>query len=87
MKIARRLHSRPFFPTALLTLALAACAVAQLPAADAVDQRPINTGAPAIPEAPEWVHHAVLYQIYPQTFFDSNGDGVGDLEGIIQKLD
>jgi len=36
---------------------------------------------------PSWVHSAVFYQIYPQTFYDSNGDGIGDLEGIIQKLD
>jgi maltose alpha-D-glucosyltransferase/alpha-amylase len=36
---------------------------------------------------PVWVNNAVFYQIYPQTFYDSNGDGIGDLEGIIQKLD
>ena len=45
------------------------------------------TGKYVIPDGPEWVRHAVFYQIYPQTFYDSNGDGIGDLNGIIQKLD
>lgn len=27
----------------------------------------------------------VIYQIYPKSFYDSNGDGVGDLQGIIQR--
>jgi maltose alpha-D-glucosyltransferase/alpha-amylase len=36
---------------------------------------------------PTWVNNAVFYQIYPQSFYDTNGDGIGDLEGIIQKLD
>jgi glycosidase len=46
------------------------------------------TGDYAIPPAcPEWVHSAVFYQIYPQTYYDSNGDGIGDLQGIIKKLD
>jgi maltose alpha-D-glucosyltransferase/alpha-amylase len=45
------------------------------------------TGKYKIPDCPEWVNHAVFYQIYPQTFYDTNGDGIGDLQGIIQKLD
>lgn len=34
-----------------------------------------------------WLHGAVIYQIYPRSFRDSNGDGVGDLLGIVEKLD
>ncbi|MBQ8995936.1 MAG: glycosylase [Oscillospiraceae bacterium] len=36
---------------------------------------------------PNWLKNAIFYEIYPQSFFDSNGDGIGDLEGILQKLD
>lgn len=36
---------------------------------------------------PEWLRDAVFYQIYPQSFRDANGDGIGDLAGIIEKLD
>lgn len=36
---------------------------------------------------PEWLKTAVFYEIYPQSFFDTNGDGIGDLNGIIEKLD
>lgn len=34
-----------------------------------------------------WWKHAVVYQIYPKSFQDSNGDGIGDLKGIISRLD
>ncbi|MFR6162149.1 MAG: glycoside hydrolase family 13 protein [Mediterraneibacter gnavus] len=34
----------------------------------------------------KWWQKSVIYQIYPKSFFDSNGDGIGDLQGIIQKI-
>ncbi len=46
--------------------------------------RPVNkTGEPT----PAWWKEATIYQIYPRSFCDSNADGIGDLRGIIHKLD
>src|SRR5262249_11570293 len=44
---------------------------------------------PTLPpyETPAWFKTAVLYQIFVRSFYDSNGDGIGDLRGILQKLD
>jgi alpha-glucosidase len=35
----------------------------------------------------EWWKSAVIYEIYPRSFQDSNADGIGDLEGILQRVD
>lgn len=35
---------------------------------------------------PEWLSNAVFYEIYPQSFLDTDGDGIGNINGITEKL-
>ncbi|MET1004435.1 MAG: alpha-amylase family glycosyl hydrolase [Propionibacteriaceae bacterium] len=49
---------------------------------------PAPVAASSGPDAPsDWLRDAIIYEIYPQSFADSNGDGIGDLQGVIQHLD
>ena len=50
----------------------------------------MSTAAKQLPDsrrAPHWWRGATIYQIYPRSFQDTNGDGIGDLPGIIERLD
>ncbi len=47
---------------------------------------PGMAATPAIASDPDWWRGAVIYQIYPRSYQDSNGDGIGDLSGIIHRL-
>lgn len=40
-----------------------------------------------VPAEQEWWRSAVVYQVYPRSFADSNGDGIGDLPGLVDRLD
>jgi glycosidase len=47
----------------------------------------LSVNTPLILSKPAWLEDAIIYQIYPQSFYDSNDDGIGDIPGIIEKLD
>ena len=65
---------------ALLCVALVSCATPS-------SSRPSGEAAPASGWQLEWARGAVFYEVFVRSFADSNGDGVGDFNGLTSKLD
>src|SRR5512135_194274 len=97
------MHRKLYHLIFLVVFLLAACGGAPVktsvnPTATALPPEPTKT-APAptptkavslLPQGTDgypWWNDSVFYEIFVRSFFDSNGDGIGDFNGIIQKLD
>lgn len=39
-----------------------------------------------VPAVPSWIHDALVYQVYPRSFADADGDGLGDIRGVVEKV-
>ena len=72
---------RRVFLAAVLTFTIVSVSSCSRPAA------PTPSPAKPVSQAVPWWKHALIYEIYPRSFQDTTGDGVGDINGIIQRLD
>jgi len=75
------------FRTFVLAVCLAATGLAAQTTVVASGSAPTPTPTPTPTIDSTWWKHAVIYEIYPRSFQDSNGDGIGDLNGITERLD
>ena len=67
-------------------LCRAAIAACLLGASSSNSYAQAQPGVGAVHSSDPWWHHAIVYEIYPRSFQDTNGDGIGDLNGITERL-
>ena len=87
IRMRSRLRPQAMFAGCLLAAALAADPQQALAQRAAGHARVPAKRAAHKAASDAWWKHAVIYEIYPRSFQDSNGDGVGDLKGIVSRLD
>ena len=82
--------AKPLF-VILSTLLIASCIAPPTGSPPTATPAPVATpGPPPLPTSTDgfaWWNDAVFYEVFVRSFYDSNGDGIGDLNGLIQKLD
>lgn len=77
----------PMRPPATPTLTAAVETATPTPTTEVETATPANTATPQAMAGPFWWNDAVFYEIFVRSFYDSDGDGIGDLNGVIEKLD
>lgn len=87
MRAANQIRGAIPLAAVLCALALARCAPSASPSGPVYPEKDRAAEAARLLAGPEWYRQAVFYEVYVRSFQDSDGDGIGDLPGLVSRLD